>query len=128
VLNPSGGSVGVGTSSPQAALHVYAASGAAFSVSSPNGQIYLSPTSGTNYFESGNGSFTASQLLYFTGYNGLTGTFGFNGSVGIATMSPTSPLQVVGLTTYASDAAAGTGGLTAGAFYKDSSGGVHVKL
>jgi hypothetical protein len=46
--------------------------------------------------------------------------------IGIAT-TPTSPFQVV-LTTYASDAAAGSAGLTVGAFYKDSSGGVHTKL
>jgi hypothetical protein len=51
-----------------------------------------------------------------------------NGNVGIGTATPTAPLQVVGLVTYASDAAAGTGGLTAGALYKDSGGGVHVKL
>ena len=51
-----------------------------------------------------------------------------NNYVGIGTIAPTSPLQVVGVPTYASDAAAGTAGLTAGAFYKDSTGGVHVKL
>jgi hypothetical protein len=48
--------------------------------------------------------------------------------VGINTGSPTSVLHVAGLPTYASDGAAGTAGLTAGAFYKDSSGGLHVKL
>ena len=40
------------------------------------------------------------------------------GKVGIGTTTPTSPLQVVGLTTYAGNAAAVAGGLTAGAFYK----------
>jgi hypothetical protein len=50
------------------------------------------------------------------------------GNVGIGTASPTSPLHVVGLVTYASDSAAGTAGLTAGALYKDSTGGLHVKL
>lgn len=50
------------------------------------------------------------------------------GNVGIGTASPTSKLQVVGLPTYASDSAAGTGGLTTGAFYVDASGGVHMKL
>lgn len=40
------------------------------------------------------------------------------GSVGIGTTTPTSKLQVVGLPTYANNAAAITGGLTAGAFYQ----------
>ena len=57
------------------------------------------------------------------------GTSYFNGgNVVIGGTAATAPLQVVGLVTYASDSAAGTGGLTAGALYKDSSGGVHVKL
>jgi hypothetical protein len=51
-----------------------------------------------------------------------------SGQVGIGVTSPTSKLHVVGLPTYASDAAAGTGGLTSGAFYLDASGGVHAKL
>jgi hypothetical protein len=54
-------------------------------------------------------------------------TLDASGKLGIGTISPTSPLHVV-LATYASDAAAGSAGLTAGAFYKDSSGGVHTKL
>lgn len=51
-----------------------------------------------------------------------------SGQVGIGTASPTSKLQVAGLPTYASDSAAGTGGLTSGAFYIDASGGLHAKL
>lgn len=41
-----------------------------------------------------------------------------DGKVGIGTPTPTSELQVVGLPIYASNAAAVTGGLTAGAFYR----------
>ena len=41
-----------------------------------------------------------------------------NGYVGIGTTTPTSKLQVVGLPVYANNAAAVTGGLTAGAFYR----------
>ena len=48
------------------------------------------------------------------------------GKVGIGTSTPTAPLHVVGLTTYASNAAAITAGLTAGAFYTDGSGAVKV--
>jgi hypothetical protein len=50
------------------------------------------------------------------------------GLVGIGTAAPTSKLQVAGLATYATDAAAGTAGLTSGAFYLDSTGVVHAKL
>lgn len=41
-----------------------------------------------------------------------------NGNVGINTVLPTSKLQVVGLVIYANNAAAVTGGLTVGAFYR----------
>ena len=51
-----------------------------------------------------------------------------NARLGIGTASPTSPLHVVGIPTFASDSAAGTAGLTAGAFWKDSTGNLHVKL
>ena len=50
------------------------------------------------------------------------------GNVGINTTAPTSKLQVVGLPTFADDMAANTGGLTAGAFYKTSTGQLFVKL
>jgi hypothetical protein len=51
------------------------------------------------------------------------------GNVGIGTAAPTSPLQVVTLPTYTSNATAAAGGLTAGAFFKVSVAGeyfVHV--
>jgi len=40
------------------------------------------------------------------------------GKVGIGTVSPTGVLHVVGLPIYANNAAAISGGLTAGAFYR----------
>jgi hypothetical protein len=42
-----------------------------------------------------------------------------NSMVGIGTPTPTSKLQVVGLSVYANNAAAVAGGLTAGAFYRN---------
>jgi hypothetical protein len=44
------------------------------------------------------------------------------GNVGIGTTAPTAKLQVVGLPTYADNTAALAGGLTAGAFYRTSTG------
>lgn len=49
-----------------------------------------------------------------------------NGNIGINQTAPTSKLHVSGLLTYASNAAAITGGLTAGAFYTDGAGNVKV--
>jgi hypothetical protein len=51
-----------------------------------------------------------------------TGTSSFGGNVGIGTTAPTSKLQVVGLPVYADNTAALSGGLTAGAFYRTSTG------
>jgi hypothetical protein len=45
-----------------------------------------------------------------------------DGNVGIGTATPKSKLQVVGLPTYADNTAALAGGLTAGAFYRTSTG------
>jgi len=50
-----------------------------------------------------------------------------DGKVGIGTNAPTSIFQVVGLPTYADNAAATAGGLTAGAFYKTATGVVMVR-
>jgi hypothetical protein len=55
---------------------------------------------------------------------------GFNllnaGRIGVGTATPNSPLAVVGLPTYASNAAAITGGLVAGDCYTDGAGNVKV--
>jgi hypothetical protein len=52
--------------------------------------------------------------------------FGYSGAkVGIRTAAPTAPLHVVGLVTYASQAAAVGAGLTSGAFYTDGGGNPH---
>jgi hypothetical protein len=54
-------------------------------------------------------------------------TFDYTGRVGIGTAAPTSALQVVGLPVYADNAAATSGGLTAGAFYRTSTGVLMVR-
>ena len=51
---------------------------------------------------------------------------GFIGIGGIT--SPTATLCIGNVATYSSDAAAAAGGLAAGAIYKDSAGGLHIKL
>lgn len=65
---------------------------------------------------------------FYTRPNGSLGvpierlTVSHNGNVGIGAATPTSKLQVVGLPEYADNAAAIAGGLTAGAFYRTSTG------
>jgi hypothetical protein len=57
---------------------------------------------------------------------GETARFTAAHQLGIGTAIPKAPLHVVGLVTYASNAAALTAGLTAGAFYTDGAGAVKV--
>jgi len=52
----------------------------------------------------------------------------FQGKVGIGTNAPSSALQVVGLPVYADNAAATTGGLSAGAFYRTATGVLMVRF
>lgn len=142
-LNYFAGSVGIGTATPAYMLDV---AGTFRALTTGGGG-----TSAANFDGDGSGdqlvirghSNTNQQLA--VGYH-TTGNYGViqalfqgiafeplvlnpaGGFVGINTTAPTSPLQVVGLVTYASDALAGSGGLTSGALYKDSTGGLHVKL
>jgi hypothetical protein len=127
-INSAGGNVGIGTVAPFSRVSL--GSGA----SGCTQRIALFEfADGTS--ASAIGQCNPSAGVFGVGiWNGVTPVdtnptiFVQTSKVGIATTAPTSILHVVGLPTYASDAAAGTGGLTAGAFYKDSTGGVHVKL
>jgi hypothetical protein len=77
--------------------------------------------------------YSSTGTLNLGGNSAGTGMVGFNtnasitpyamvvaagGNVGIGINAPTAPLHVVGLAVYANNAAAITGGLTAGAFYR----------
>lgn len=109
------GGVGIGTTTPNGPLQVRVGTNQNLLVYSSSGVVALSSINDAN---SANAPLT---------YSASTHAF-LNGNVGIGTASPTSKLHVTGLPVYASDSAAGTGGLTSGAFYIDSSGGLHAKL
>jgi len=75
---------------------------------------YTTTAQGTNltFVTTANGSTTPTEKLFITG----------DGKIGVGTGVPTSMLQVVGLPVYADNTAALAGGLTAGAFYRTSTG------
>jgi hypothetical protein len=67
-------------------------------------------------------TYVGSYIAFYTGTNAATPAERIRitaaGSLGIGTNAPTSKLHVVGLVEYADNAAAVTGGLTVGAFYR----------
>lgn len=75
------------------------------------------PTFLSHFSVQGNASFGSA---YFAAQAAPANGVIVEGRVGIGTPSPTSPLQVVGFTHYADNAAAVSGGLTAGALYHTS--------
>jgi hypothetical protein len=113
-------SIGVGTSSAQATIDAR----------NPTG-FYAGYFGGNTPGVVALGSF--SSLPFVQGYTAQTGTIPTNlilqvsgGNVGINKTNPGSRLAVAGLPTFASNAAALSGGLTAGDFYTDGAGAVKV--
>jgi hypothetical protein len=117
-ISVSGSNVGIGTTSPQRTLDVngfinstglFVLGGqGAYVGDGSTSKVWIGGSGGRNYFESGNNDWSASPLLYFTGYNASSGTFAFNGAVGIGTTSPQNVLDIGAI----SHAANQTGGAT----------------
>jgi len=108
------GNVGIGTTSP----------GGLLTISGTNqNSIWFRSSADAAGFIIGRSAFADNNNDFFI-YDHSATAFRFNinsaGNVGIGTASPTSKLQVVGLTDYANNAAAVAGGLTAGAFYAET--------
>lgn len=113
-----GGNVGIGTTVPGAKLAVISSANDlsdgiridASDYATNGGYLILNKNSGSATYatiqSADNGTFRSLSLNPSGGY------------VGIGTTNPKSPLHVVGLPIYANNAAAVTGGLTAGAFYR----------
>jgi hypothetical protein len=129
----SGGNVGIGTTAPLMTLDVYGTAGAA-SLSTYSGGVasFRSVTGPILEIGAESGSpygfwLQAKRISDTSAWPISLNPLG--GNVGIGTTAPTSPLQVVTLPTYTSNATAAAGGLTAGAFFKVSVAGeyfVHV--
>ena len=108
------GNVGIGTATPTSKLEV--AGNGLFAGGTEIGIV-------TNGFYGDGGNIAMRTFPggghYFQSSGGAATHMYINpaGNVGIGTVSPTSKLQVVGLPSYADNAAAITGGLTVGAFY-----------
>jgi hypothetical protein len=118
----AGGNVGIGTTAPTTVLNVEAAgvdllklrrstASGGSAILFENGdaeqaRVWLDGT-GNVRLDVGSVIVTDTKLIILS-----------NGNVGIGTTAPTAPLHVVGLPVFANNAAAITGGLTVGAFYR----------
>ena len=123
--------LGIGTAAPGALLEL----GVPLTVSTDRAVRIAAMSGGNPYGVEVAGGLDASgqsmgAIRIKNGASTLTPVYvNYLGNVGIGTTAPTSPLQVVTLPTYTSNATAAAGGLTAGAFFKVSVAGeyfVHV--
>jgi hypothetical protein len=110
------GNVGIGTASPtniqsnSPVLHIFG--------TGPSIRIQDSASGGDWNLIARNGASTNLFRIYDNANAADRLDINASGNVGIGTTSPTSKLQVVGLSVFANNAAAVAGGLTAGAFYR----------
>lgn len=89
--------------------------------------VALGSISAVGHFKMPSAGNATDSILKTETFGGVTNFIVRNdGNVGINSTSPTSKLQVVGLSTYADNAAAVTAGLTAGAFYIRTGHGLDV--
>ncbi|MDE2469234.1 MAG: hypothetical protein KGL35_10955 [Bradyrhizobium sp.] len=118
---PQAGNVGLGTTNPQQSLEI--SNSAPFQL-----RVGTGATSAAGTYDIGRNMSTGFLNFYgnqtgFVGYvfGGVDGTFVTildSGHVGIGTTTPKSKLDVIGLPIYGNNAAAITGGLAAGSFYR----------
>jgi hypothetical protein len=126
-LNPAGGSVGVGTVTPSASYKldvagtVHASSLWADSASPCLARMSVSGAYGQFWYLD-----TGSLFLLFTASGDPYGSWS---AVRPLTIRASDGMITLGsVPVYASDSAAGTGGLTTGMLWKDSSGNLHIKI
>jgi hypothetical protein len=115
-----GGKVGIGIADPSAKLEVAGSGDPPLSIKLTDSGDRYNERASLTYADA-----TGSYLRLFDDSNNQNvlirsygDSFFLGGKIGIGIMSPTSPLQVVGLPVYANNAAAVAGGLTPGAFYR----------
>ena len=140
------GNVGIGTTNPQATLNVKALGTNGTTVamfddsgSGSTGRLQIDTTGGTGLDAIRISGINRRNLQLGSATTAYLNIDVVDGNVGIGTSSPGAKLEVngtikatdinfTGLSTFADDSAAGTGGLTAGDVYKTSTGELRIKL